>query len=55
MMGGTLFFFSPAEAQPGILDVPKFGIAALGRGGECNLLFEASSCEPFPQSTEGLP
>ncbi|RVX01237.1 Disease resistance-like protein DSC2 [Vitis vinifera] len=43
-----------AEAQPGILDAPKFGIAALGRGGECNLLFEASSCEPSPQSREGL-
>ena len=58
-MAHGIFFFSPAEAKPGILDVPKFGIAAVGRGVECNLLFEASSCEPSscepsPQSIEGL-
>lgn len=53
-MAHGIFSFFPAEAQRGIRDVPKLGIAAVGRGVECNLLFEASSYEPSPQSKEGL-
>ena len=48
------FAFSPAEAQKGIPDAPKFGIAALERGVECNQLSEASFCEPSLQTREEL-
>ena len=54
-MAHDIFAFSPAEAQKGIPDAPKFGIAALERVVECNQLSEASFCEPSLRNREGLP
>ena len=48
------FALSPAKAQKDIPNAPEFGIATLGRGGECNQLSEASFCEPSLRNREGL-